>query len=95
MLIGLARLCAHRLSDWCFVFIAEDDGSIRQVAAAHVDPQRQRAAWELLFRYPLNPRRDEGPAKVIRTGMPDLKPRVTDELNTRLADLAALVPALA
>jgi PAS domain S-box-containing protein len=79
-LIEFARLCARRLADWCFVFVAEEDGSIRQVAAAHVDPARQRVAWELLFRYPLDPARPEGPAKVIRTGRPDLQPRVTDAL---------------
>jgi PAS domain S-box-containing protein len=79
-LIGLARLCANRLADWCFVFVKDDDGSIRQVAAAHADPERQRQAWELLFRFPLDPDRTEGPAKVIRTGVADLVPVVTDEL---------------
>src|SRR3954471_13777298 len=71
-LIGLARLCAHRLADWFFVFVKQEDGSVRQVAAAHADPARQRQAWELLFRYPLDPDRPEGPAKVIRTGQSDL-----------------------
>jgi PAS domain S-box-containing protein len=85
-LIGLARLCAHRLSDWCFVFVSQDDGSIRQVAAAHRDPARQKAAWELLFRYPLDPGRPEGPAKVIRTGEPELHPQVSDAV---LAEIAA------
>jgi PAS domain S-box-containing protein len=79
-LIGLARLCANRIADWCFVFVREDDGSVRQVAAAHADPDRQRQAWELLFRYPLDPGRDEGPAKVIRTGHADLVPQVTDDV---------------
>lgn len=79
-LIGLARLCANRLADWCFVFVKDDDGSIRQVAAAHADAERQRQAWELLFRYPLDPGRTEGPAKVIRSGVADLVPVVTDEL---------------
>jgi PAS domain S-box-containing protein len=79
-LIGLARLCANRLADWCFVFIKEEDGSIRQVAAAHANATRQRQAWELLFRYPLDPDRTEGPAKVIRSGVADLVPEVTDDL---------------
>jgi PAS domain S-box-containing protein len=84
-LIGLARLCAHRLSDWCFVFVRDDNGSIRQVAAAHADPTRQRQAWELLFRYPLDPDRPEGPAKVIRSGEPELLPQVSDELLAAIA----------
>src|SRR4051794_7459077 len=79
-LIGLARLCANRIADWCFVFVKEEDGSIRQVAAAHANAARQRQAWELLFRYPLDPNRTEGPAKVIRSGVADLVPAVSDEL---------------
>ncbi|HEV7846881.1 MAG TPA: GAF domain-containing protein, partial [Thermoleophilaceae bacterium] len=79
-LIGLARLAANRIADWCFVFVREEDGSIRQVAAAHANAERQRQAWELLFRYPLDPDRTEGPAKVIRSGVADLVPEVTDSL---------------
>ena len=79
-LIELARLAARRLSDWCFVFLREDDGSVRQVAVAHVDPDRQRLAWELLIRYPLDPERPEGPAKAIRTGRSELLPEVTDRV---------------
>jgi PAS domain S-box-containing protein len=84
-LIGLARLCAHRIADWCFVFVKEDDGSVRQVAAAHADPARQRQAWELLFRYPLEPTRPEGPAKVIRTGESELVPVVTQDVLRAIA----------
>jgi PAS domain S-box-containing protein len=102
-LIEFARLCARRLSDWCFVFVAEDDGSIRQLAAAHLDPARQQAAWELLFRYPLDPGGEEGPAKVIRTGRAELHRHVTDELldviaydaeNLRLLRALGLVSAM-
>lgn len=85
-LIEFARLCARRVSDWCFVFVADDDGSVRQVAATHADPARQQQAWELLFRYPLDPDGREGPAKVIRTGQPDLQTHVPDAL---LAEIAA------
>ena len=84
-LIGLARLCANRLSDWCFVFVVRSDGTVRQVAAAHVDPARQRAAAELLVRYPLDPDRPEGPAKVIRTGESELHPRVEDAVLEAIA----------
>src|SRR3954471_23185652 len=84
-LIGLARLCAPRLADWCFVFVRDDDGSLRQVAAAHADPARQKQAWELLFRYPLDPDRPEGPAKVIRTGQSDLVPVITEPVVRAIA----------
>jgi PAS domain S-box-containing protein len=102
-LIELARLAARRLSDWCFVFLREDDGSVRQVAVAHVDPERQRLAWELLIRYPLNPARPEGPAKAIRTGrsellreVPDrvLRAMSADEENLRLLKALGLQSAM-
>jgi PAS domain S-box-containing protein len=79
-LTELARVISRRLADWCFIFILEEDGSIRQLAAAHADLQRQSAAWELLYRYPLDPDRSEGPAKVIRTGRSDIQPTVTEDL---------------
>jgi PAS domain S-box-containing protein len=85
MLIDLARLCVHRLCDWCFVFVCEPDGAINQVAAAHRDPERQRLAWDLLVRYPLDRDRPEGPAKAIRTGEPELLPSVGDELLRAIA----------
>ncbi len=79
-LTELARLISRRLADWCFIFILEEDRSIRQLAAAHVDMERQSQAWELLYRYPLDPDRPEGPAKVIRTGRSDFQPQVTEDL---------------
>jgi hypothetical protein len=79
-LIELARLCSRRLSDWCFIFIREEDGTIRQLAAAHESLERQSLGWELLYRYPLDPNRSEGPAKVIRTGISDLQPVIHEDV---------------
>jgi serine phosphatase RsbU (regulator of sigma subunit)/PAS domain-containing protein len=84
-LTELARLCSRRLCDWCFVFVREEDGSIRQLAAAHRNIDRQSQAWELLYRYPLDPDRPEGPAKVIRSGRPDLHAVVGDEVLRAIA----------
>jgi PAS domain S-box-containing protein len=66
--------------------MAADDGTIRQLAAAHVDPERQRLAHLLLARYPVDPGRSVGPANVIRTGRPELLQEVTDEILEALAD---------
>jgi PAS domain S-box-containing protein len=102
-LIELARLATRRLCDWCFVFLREDDGSVRQVAVSHVDPERQRIAWELLVRYPLDPARPEGPAKAIRSGRAELLPKVTervlramsaDEENLRMLQVLGLRSAI-
>ncbi len=86
MLIQVAGLLARALADWAFVFLREDDGKVRAVAAMHADPQRQRMAWDLLGRYPLDPGRTEGPAAVMRDG----RPRLYREIDERLlASIAA------
>jgi PAS domain S-box-containing protein len=85
-LIEVAQLVSRELADWCFVFVeSEDHGRIQPVAAAHRDRERQRQAWELLTRYPLAPDRPEGPAKVIRTGEPELHRTVPDALLEAIA----------
>ncbi|MFL5884393.1 MAG: SpoIIE family protein phosphatase [Thermoleophilaceae bacterium] len=84
-LIEVAQLIAREVADWCFVFVKDDDGPVRQLAAVHREPDRQRLAWELLFRYPLNPNREVGPANVIRTGRSELHREVPDELLRVLA----------
>jgi serine phosphatase RsbU (regulator of sigma subunit)/PAS domain-containing protein len=86
MMIEVARLLARELGDWCFVFIQDEPGVIRQVAAMHRDPERQRLAWELLQRYPLDPGRDEGPAASMRDGEPRLYREVDERL---LASISA------
>ena len=80
MMIEIARLLAHELGDWCFVFLKAEPRGIRQVAAMHRDTERQRLAWELLQRYPLDPKRDEGPAATIRDGEPRLYEHVDERL---------------
>ena len=80
MVIEVAKLAASELADWCFVFLRDDGGGVRQVAAVHEDPERQRQAWELLVRYPLDLRRDEGPAAVIREGRSRMYREVDDDV---------------
>jgi serine phosphatase RsbU (regulator of sigma subunit)/PAS domain-containing protein len=86
MMIEVARLLAHELGDWCFVFLKAEPKGIRQVAAMHRDSERQRLAWELLRRYPLDPGRPEGPAAAMRDGKPRLYRTVDERL---LASISA------
>ncbi|MDQ3933775.1 MAG: SpoIIE family protein phosphatase [Actinomycetota bacterium] len=80
MMVEVARLLARELGDWCFVFLRREPRGIRPVAAVHRDPERERLASELLSRYPLDPRRDEGPAATMRDG----KPRLYETVDERL-----------
>ena len=75
----LAFLAVPTIADWCGIDLAADDGSIRSVAVAHVDPDRVALARE--FRFRVAPaRRAARRRDVIRTGRPGWPPAVTDEL---------------
>jgi PAS domain S-box-containing protein len=78
-LADLARLVVPELADWCTVDIATDDG-LRQVALAHVNPEKVRWAQELARKYPPDPNAPAGAPNVLRTGQPLLVPEISDEM---------------
>src|SRR5207247_4275354 len=72
-LAKVARLAVPHLADWCAVDFLEPDGSIRQLAIAHVDPNQIQLAEKIQLRNP-SPEDSSGVARVIRTGRPELYP---------------------
>jgi two-component system, chemotaxis family, CheB/CheR fusion protein len=74
----LAHVVVPRLADWCVVDLIEPDGTLRQAAAAHVDPEKERLAQTLGRRFPPEAQPERGVAWVIRTGKPLLYPEVED-----------------
>ncbi len=78
----VARLAVPILADWCAVQLAPD----RQVAVAHVDPEKVRWARELQQRYPPDPDSPTGAPAVIRTGRSELYPVI----DSALLEAAAL-----
>jgi PAS domain S-box-containing protein len=90
----LAHLLVPEMADWCAVDVLED-GQLRHVAVAHVDPAKVGLARELQMRYP--PRLDArtGMAAVARTGRAELVPCVMDaELIERSRGNAELLRML-
>jgi len=81
---SLASLAVPRLADWCAIDIVED-GALRSVAIAHADPERVRWARELRERYPPDPDADTGSVAVVRAGVPELVPSVTDAMVAAVA----------
>lgn len=73
----LARLLVPELADWCSVDVLED-GQLRNLAVAHVDPAKVELARELQARYP--PRLDAatGVGAAVRTGRAQLVPALGD-----------------
>ena len=79
-LAHLADLTVPYLADWCVVQVAEDGGSLDQLAVAHEDPEKVAWARELQERYPTDPDAPQGAPNVLRTGRSELYPDISDEM---------------
>ncbi len=79
-LANIARLAVPRLADWCTVHLVREDGLLSRVTVAHVDPERVSWALRLQEQYPTDPEADWGVTRVVRTGLPELAPEVSDEM---------------
>jgi len=80
----VARLAVPEIADWCAVDIADEDGTYRRLAVAHVDPTKVELAHELRRRYPADPATDTV-ARVIRTGQSEWMRDIPAELIDRSA----------
>jgi GAF domain-containing protein len=78
-LTNVANLTVPMLADWCAVHIVHDNVPVT-VAVAHIDPEKVRWAWELQEKYPPNPDSQAGAVKVVRTGVSELYPEISDEM---------------
>jgi PAS domain S-box-containing protein len=80
-LSGLTALLVPRFADWCAVeMVDEVTGRSDQLAVAHVDPAMVEYAWELRRRYPRDPEAKTGVPNVLRTGIAEIYPEVTEEM---------------
>lgn len=79
-LIQLAHLVVPRLADWCAVDIVAEDGVLRRLAVAHIDPAKVTLAEELQRRYPDDPKAPHGVPQVLRTGCSDFMTEIPDSL---------------
>jgi GAF domain-containing protein len=78
-LATVARLAVPTVADWCAVEIL-DDGRLRTLAVAHVDPAKIVLAEQLQQQYPTDPESTTGSQKVVRTGISELYAEITDEM---------------
>jgi len=76
---SLARLAVSRLADWCVVYTIGADRKVRRSEVAHRSPEREELMQQLLAT-PLQPRRKHPVLAVIRTGLPELAPNVTEDM---------------
>ncbi|HET9981957.1 MAG TPA: ATP-binding protein [Longimicrobiales bacterium] len=80
----LAHVVIPAVGDYCAVDIVEKDGSIRRAKVASRE-DRTEEIEQYLRRYPPAADAPVGPSHVIRTGEPEVYPKVTDELLRAVA----------
>ena len=79
-LASLARLVIPDLADWVRVDMLQDDGTVRLLALAHIDPEKVRWAQQLATKYPPNMADRAGLPNVLRTGKAEIYPEITEEM---------------
>jgi PAS domain S-box-containing protein len=84
-LVSVAQITVPHLADWCIVYVIEEDGSIQQLATAHVDPDKVKWAWEMKDKYPVTGKEERGAGFTLRTGKSDLIPEIPDALLVNAA----------
>jgi PAS domain S-box-containing protein len=81
----VAYLAVPFFAEWCTVHVADGSGAIRQLAAAHIDPEKTVVIQELGRRYPLDAGNPAGPAHVLASGRAELTSEVSDGLIESVA----------
>ena len=81
----VAEMAVPELADWCGVSMPDGRGLIRQVAVAHVDPEKIALAREFGARYPQRDDEPTGAAAVIRNGQTQVFNHIPDELIVQAA----------
>ncbi|MFN8492887.1 MAG: PAS domain S-box protein [Caldilineaceae bacterium] len=79
----VADLMVPHLADWCAVDILRADGGLELAAVAHVDPAKVKWARELRARYPVDRQAPQGLPNVLRTGIAEFYPEITEDLIMR------------
>jgi PAS domain S-box-containing protein len=84
-MIQVARLTVPRLADLCVIDLRDEDGSIREVAAASADPRIAGPLEAMRRERPLDPDGEHPVARVIRSGEPELLAQMSSGLMRSFA----------
>ncbi|MCB0111803.1 MAG: PAS domain S-box protein, partial [Caldilineaceae bacterium] len=82
---NVAHAAVASIADWCVVDLVRADGAIEGAALAHIDPAKVHWAEELRARYPVDPNGPAGAPNVIRTGISEFYPEITDGMLAAVA----------
>jgi signal transduction histidine kinase/ActR/RegA family two-component response regulator len=76
---NLARLVVPQFGDFCVVDLAEEGETIRRVAVADIDPEREELVRRLARQHPRGVHPPPAHSRVFSTGESEWLPEVTDE----------------
>ncbi|HEX2692719.1 MAG TPA: ATP-binding protein [Gemmatimonadaceae bacterium] len=80
---ALARLAVPALADWCRIDMLDEEGTPKLIAVSHADPEKVKWARQLAERYPPNMNESTGLPAVLRSGVAEIYPEITEEMLTQ------------
>ena len=81
----VAQLAVPHIADWCVVDMLDDDGRLKRVGTAHVDPAKVDVARTLQERFPEHADTPGAPRHVLKTGQAAMVSGITDEMLVHAA----------
>ena len=81
---NLVKMITPQFADWCAIDELEENGTIKRIAASHVDENKIELIYNLVQKYPPDLQVADGIYEVVHTHQPKFHPIVTDELKTLL-----------
>ncbi len=91
---AVAQLAVPDVADWCAVDIADDDGRLKRLGTAHIDPAKIEFARTLRERFPEEADAPGTPSHVFRTRQPAVITGITDAMLQQGARSPAHLEAL-
>lgn len=85
ILTRMARFTVPTVADWCTVVVPGHYGDPQRVLIVHADSRKQRWAERFLSKYPAATSKDVGPGYVLRTGLPQIVLKTTDDFAQKIA----------
>ena len=76
----VVRLAVPTFADWSFVHLFDAAGTLRRVAVAHSDRAKEERLEKVEDSYPPSDSDVYGPAKVARTGKPEIVPVLSEQI---------------
>lgn len=77
---SLARLLVPKFADWFGLEVANENGVLETIYAAHADPQKTQLALEMRRKYPSDPDGNAPTYQAFRTGQPVLIEDIPNEV---------------